>query len=207
MARNTSPRGKIVRRFGINIFGSEKYNKILQKKPNMPGKDLSYRRKKMSVYGVQLNEKQKVKLMYGILERQFRRYFEIASRKKGKTGENLIQVLESRLDNVVFRMHFAQTRRQARQIVLHKHVTVNNEIVNIPSYQLKAGDVVSINENYRKNVLVLDALKMVGSYGVLPHVEVNPDTCTGTFRIVPEKKDIPDLTEINEQLIVELYSK
>ncbi|HBD92810.1 MAG: 30S ribosomal protein S4 [Spirochaetes bacterium GWF1_31_7] len=207
MARNTSPRGKIVRRFGINIFGSEKFNKLLQKKPNMPGKDLSYRKKKLSVYGTQLIEKQKAKLMYGVLERQFKRYFEIATSKKGKTGENLISILESRLDNVVYRMHFAQSRRQSRQIVLHKHITVNGQTVNIPSYQLKAGDVVSVTEGYRKNILVLEALKSVGSYGVLSHIEVDADNCTGTFKNVPEKKDIPDIMEINEQLIVELYSK
>lgn len=207
MARNRSPRGKVVRRFGINIFGNEKYDKLLQKKPNMPGKDMSYRKKKQSVYGTQLSEKQKVKLMYGILERQFRRYFEIASRKKGKTGENLVGILESRLDNVVFRMHFAQSRRQARQFVLHKHVLVNDTVVNIPSYQLKEGDIVKIAEGYKKNILVLEALKKVGSYGVLPHLDVDADNCVGTFKSVPEKKDISDLTEINEQLIVELYSK
>ena len=135
MARNRSPRGKVVRRFGANIFGIEKYDKLLQKKPNLPGKDLSFRKKKASVYSVQLNEKQKVKLMYGVLERQFRRYFDIASRKKGVTGDNLLEILESRLDNVVYRLHFARSRRQARQFVLHKHVLVNGEIVNIPSYQ------------------------------------------------------------------------
>ena len=207
MATNRSPRGKIVRRFGVNIFGNEKYSRLLQRKPNGPGKDLSFRKKKQSVYGTQLTEKQKVKLMYGVLEKQFRRYFEIASRKKGKTGDNLIAILESRLDNVVYRMHFAQTRRQARQAVLHKHVLVNNQIVNIPSFQLKAGDVIEVVDGYKKNIQVLESLKRVSSYGVLPHLEVNADNCSGIFKVVPEKKDIVDLTDINEQLIVELYSK
>ncbi len=207
MATNRSPRGKIVRRFGVNIFGVEKYDKLLQKKPNLPGKDLSFRKKKASVYSTQLSEKQKVKLMYGVLEKQFRRYFDIASRRKGATGENLLQVLESRLDNVVYRLHFARTRRQARQIVLHKHILVNGAVVNIPSYMVKPGDVIEVKENYRKNVLVLDALKLVGSYGVLSHLEVNADTCTGTYKNVPVKSEVPDLAGVNEQLIVELYSK
>ncbi|MBQ2294961.1 MAG: 30S ribosomal protein S4 [Spirochaetales bacterium] len=207
MARNRSPRGKVVRRFGANIFGIEKYDKLLQKKPNLPGKDLSFRKKKASVYSIQLNEKQKVKLMYGVLERQFRRYFDIASRKKGVTGDNLLEILESRLDNVVYRLHFARSRRQARQFVLHKHVLVNGEIVNIPSYQLKPGDKIEIRENYKKNLQLLDALKAVSSYGVLSHLEVNPDACSGVFKNVPAKADVPDLTGINEQLIVELYSK
>lgn len=206
MARNRGAKGKIVRRFGVNIFGNPKFDKILKKKPYGPGQS-SLRRKKVSVYGMQLNEKQKLKYMYGVLEKQFRRYFDIANRKKGITGDNLIQILESRLDNIVYRMRFATTRDQARQIVLHKHIEVNGRIVNVPSYQVKEGDVITVKEKSKKMTVILDSLKLVGSYGVMPWLEVDVDNATGTVKQIPRRSEVTDLEGINEQLVVELYSK
>ena len=206
MARNRSPKGKIVRRFGMNIFGNPKYDNLLKKKPYGPGKN-TIRRKKQSVYGIQLNEKQKLKYMYGVLERQFRKYFDIANRQKGITGENLIKILESRLDNVVYRMRFATTRSQARQLVLHRHIEVNGKLVNIPSYRLKEGDVISVKEKSKKLKIVLESLKMVSSHGVMPWMDVDVDNASGEFKQLPRRNEITDLSEINEQLVVELYSK
>ncbi|MCG8568913.1 MAG: 30S ribosomal protein S4 [Spirochaetes bacterium] len=206
MARNRSPKGKVVRRFGANIFGNPKYDRLLKKKPYGPGKS-SLRRKKQSVYGQQLNEKQKMKLMYGVLERQFRRYFEIANQKKGVTGENLIQILETRLDNIVYRMRFASTRSQARQLVLHKHVEVNGKIAGIPSYQVKIGDVISVKEKSKNLKIVLESLKMAGSQGIYPWLEVDVDNKSGTVKQIPRKSEVTDLKDVNEQLVVELYSK
>lgn len=207
MARFRGAKGKIVRRFGINIFGNNKYDKVLEKKPYGPGQAGQNRRRKVSVYGKQLVEKQKVKYMYGVLEKQFRRYYKNANRQMGKTGENLIKILERRLDNVIYRMHFAVSRDQARQLVLHKHVMVNGQIVNIPSYQLKEGDVISLKEKSKKLKVVLEALKDVSSEGVAPWLQVDADKCEGSYKIDPRREDIPDLKDIDEQLIVELYSK
>jgi small subunit ribosomal protein S4 len=163
--------------------------------------------KKMSVYGVQLKEKQKVKQIYGVLERQFRRYFEIANRQKGITGENLIKILETRLDNILYRMHFASSRAQARQLILHGHVEVNGRKVNIPSYNLKEGDVVSFKEKSRELPVVVEAMKMIDTQGVMPWLDVDKSKVTGTLKQIPRRSEIVDLTDINEQLIVELYSK
>lgn len=206
MATNRSPKGKIVRRFGMNIFGNPKYDKILKKKPYGPGQS-ALKRKKQSVYGIQLNEKQKIKLMYGVLERQFRRYFEKANRQKGITGENLIKILESRLDNIVYRMRLATSRSQARQIVLHKHIEVNGRTVNIPSYQVKPGDTITVREKSKKMKVILESLKLVGSDGVVPWLEVNVDNASGVVHQIPRRSEITDLKDINEQLVVELYSK
>jgi small subunit ribosomal protein S4 len=212
MARYTDASCRLCRREGEKLFlkgtrcYTEKCALSRPKRSYAPGQH-GMAKKKQSEYCLQLREKQKTKRYYGVLEKQFHGYFELASKKKGVTGENLLSILETRLDNVVYRLHFARSRRQARQFVLHKHILVNGEIVNIPSYQLKPGDKIEVRENYKKNLQLLDALKAVSSYGVLSHLEVNPDACSGVFKNVPAKADVPDLTGINEQLIVELYSK
>ena len=172
-----------------------------------PGKSQGTRMKKMSVYGVQLKEKQKVKQIYGVLEKQFRRYFEIANRQKGITGENLIKILETRLDNVIYRMHFAGSRAQARQIILHGHVQVNGRKVNIPSYNLKEGDVVSFKESSKGLAVIAEAMKQIETLGLMPWLDVDKANMTGTLKQIPRRSEIVDLTDINEQLIVELYSK
>lgn len=183
----------------------DKKDNLLRK--GVPGKPASVRMKKISNYGIQLKEKQKVKNIYGILEKQFRRYFEISSRKKGITGDNLIILLETRLDNIIYRMHFQSSRKQARQFVLHGHVEVNDRIVNIPSFNVKEGDKIKVKEKSRKMKTVLESLKMVGTHGVVPWLEVNPDKAEGIVKQVPRRSEIQDEANINEQLIVELYSK
>ena len=146
MSKVDTPKGKLVRKFGENIFGNPKYDNLLNKKPYTPGQHGPNRRRRLSNYGVQLQEKQKIKAMYGVLERQFRNLFDRASRSKGVTGEVLLQLCESRLDNVVFRLGIAPSRNAARQLVSHRHITVNGGIVNIPSYSLKPGDIVAVRE-------------------------------------------------------------
>ena len=177
------------------------------KKKGMPGKAPRARMRKRSDYGVQLREKQKVKRMYVMLEKQFKLVFSRAERMKGITGENLMSLLERRLDNAVYRMHFASSRKQARQLVSHGHVAVNGKKVNIPSYTLRAGDEVEIAENSRKLLVVKESLKEYSRSGVAPWLEVDPDRATGKVRVLPQKGDITDAAGINEQLIVELYSK
>jgi len=177
------------------------------KRKGLPGKAASARLKKISNYGVQLKEKQKLKNLYGVLEKQFRRYFEIANRKKGITGDNLIILLETRLDNILFRMHMATSRSQARQIILHGHVEVNGTKVNIPSYNVKKDDIISIKENSKKKKIILDALKKVGTEGIVPWLEVNVDKAEGVIKELPRRSDIKYIGTINEQLVVELYSK
>ncbi|MCK4796351.1 MAG: 30S ribosomal protein S4 [Spirochaetes bacterium] len=178
---------------------------LLRKGP--PGKPAGIRLKKISNYGIQLREKQKIKNIYGVLERQFRRYFNIASRKKGITGENLIILLETRLDNIIYRMHFLASRNQARQFILHRHIEVNGILVNIPSYNVKKDDVITIRNKSKKKKVVLESLKRVGSDGVAPWLEVNPDEVRGIVKQIPRRSEIVDLRNINEQLVVELYSK
>lgn len=206
MARFTGPKGKIVRRFGINIFGNVKYDKLLKKKPYRPGQH-GQLRKKPSDYTLQLVEKQKLKYMYGVLEKQFRRYFDIANRKKGKTGDNLIKILETRLDNIIYRMHFATTRDQARQLILHRHILVNGKIVNIPSFSVKEGDVIEVKEKSKKLKNILESLRLVGTVGVYPWLDVDVDKVQGNFKQIPERNEVLDLSDVNEQLVVELYSK
>ncbi len=169
-----------------------------------PGQHGVSRRAKISEYGVQLREKQKIKRSYGLLETQFRNYFEKAAKQKGRTGENLIKLLERRLDNVVFRLGFASSRKQARQLIKHRHILVNSNLVDIPAYLLKAGDVVQIKEKSKKLDLVHNSLKRVkdNTYGWLT---VDKATLSGTFVQVPERADVP--LNANEQLVVELYSK
>jgi len=204
MARYTGPKGKIVRKFGENIFGNPKFDKLLAKKGHPPGQH-GLARKKFSDYALQLREKQKVKYMYGMLEKQFRLFFKKAERMKGVTGDNLLQLLESRLDNTVYRLGFAVSRTQARQMVLHKHIMVNNRVVNIPSFILKAGDVIQIRENSRRLAMFHDALKKVRSEGIYPWLELDKAQMMGTYLDKPQREDIP--VNVQENMIVELYSK
>jgi small subunit ribosomal protein S4 len=203
MARYRGPKHKISRRFGENIFETDK--NPLDKRPYPPGQHGRSRRRKVSEYGLQLVEKQKVKYMYGILERQFRRYFKEAARRQGVTGTNLLQMLESRLDNFVFRAGFAATRPQARQFVTHGHFLVNDRPVNIPSYELKAGDRVSLREKSRKNVFILESIKKRAARGRVPYVSLDEAAFVASYLNEPERGDMP--INVQEQLIVELYSK
>ena len=202
MARYTGPRSKIARKFGEPIFGPDK---VFEKKNYPPGMHGNMRkRKKTSEYGVQLQEKQKAKFTYGVLERQFSNLFKKASRSKGITGEALLQLLESRLDNVVFRMGIAPTRAAARQLVSHRHITVNGKLVDIPSYIVKAGEFVGVREKSKSLEVITESLS--GSRrNAYSWIEWDADKMTGRFLNMPEREDIPE--NIKEQLIVELYSK
>ena len=200
MARYRGPRTRISRKFGTPIFGA---SKALQKKNYPPGQHGRGRRKKQSEYAIQLAEKQKAKHSYGVLERQFSNAFDKASRKGGITGELLLQLLESRLDNTVFRLGIAPTRRGARQLVSHKHITVNGEIVNIPSYSLKADDFVGVRERSKSLEVITKSLSSrISSYSWL---EWDPAKMAGKYLNPPGREEIPE--NIKEQLIVELYSK
>jgi len=201
MARYTGPTSKKARAFGEAIFGFDKAFERKKYRPGMHGN--SRRRKQSSDYATQLMEKQKAKYTYGVLERQFRNTFEKATRKKGVTGEVLLQLCESRLDNVVFRMGVSPTRSGARQLVSHRHITVNGEIVNIPSYSLKAGDVVGVREK-SKSLEVIER-SLANNSSVHEWITWNGAQKEGTFVAVPERLQIPE--NIKEQLIVELYSK
>jgi small subunit ribosomal protein S4 len=201
MARYTGPKTKISRIFGEPILGS---CKNLSKNSNPPGMHGANRkRKQLGEYALQLREKQKAKYTYGILEKQFRKIFEEAARIKGVTGENLIKLLESRLDNTVFRMGIAPSRPAARQLVSHKHITVNGDLVNIPSYVLKPGDIVSIKEKSMHNPSVTSVIRPKNTK--INWVDFNETTMVGTFVAIPERESIPE--NIKEQLIVELYNK
>ncbi|HNY43416.1 MAG TPA: 30S ribosomal protein S4 [Bacteroidales bacterium] len=202
MARYTGPRSKIARKFGEPIYGPDK---VLEKKNYPPGiHGLNKKRKKTSEYGIQLREKQKVKYTYGLLERQFRNTFKKADSKKGVTGVVLLQLLESRLDNVVFRLGLAPTRAAARQLVSHRHIVVNDKVCNIPSYQLKPGDIVGVRERSKALEVVNNALSGF-NHSKYPWLEWDADAMAGKFMSIPEREDIPE--NIKEQLIVELYSK
>ncbi|GHV64742.1 30S ribosomal protein S4 [Spirochaetia bacterium] len=179
---------------------------INRKRP-APGKDPKARAGKRSDYGVQLREKQKLKRIYGMQEKQFGLFFERALRMTGITGENLFVLLERRLDNVVYRLRFASSRSQARQVVLHGHITVNGKRVNVPSYLVKAEDEIAIGETSKGLVIVKDALKEFGKSGVMPWLQLDPDAMKGKFLVSPRRSDITDLGDIKEQMIVELYSK
>lgn len=201
MARYRGPKSKVARKFNDPIFGP---SKAVQKKPYGPGQHGRGRRKKKSEYAIQLNEKQKAKYTYGVLERQFANLFHKASRKSGITGEVLLQLLEARLDNVVFRLGISPTRPGARQLVLHKHILVNGSIVNIASYTLKAGDVISVREKSKSLEVVLDSLTGNRSQKY-SWLEWNNSEMSGRLMTLPEREEIPE--NIQEQLIVELYSK
>jgi small subunit ribosomal protein S4 len=179
----------------------------INKKRAAPGKDPKARAGKRSDYGFQLREKQKLKRIYGMQEKQFSLFFERALRMPGITGENLFELLERRIDNVVYRMRFAVSRTQARQVVLHGHVTVNGKRVNVPSYLVRPNDVIEIKESSKNLVVVKDALKEFGKSGLMPWLQLDPDAMKGTFMAVPRRSDITDLADIKEQMIVELYSK
>lgn len=205
MAKYQGNRGKIVRKFGENIFGNAKYDRLLNRKPYAPGQHGQTRRRRLSNYGVQLNEKQKIKFMYGLLEKQFRNYFEKAEQLKGETGTNLLQLLEARLDNVVYRLGLAPTRPAARQMVNHCHFLVNNKKVNIPSYQVKPGDVIQVREKSKKMDIILESMRRIKGDIDLPWLELDKAKMQGSYIANPER-DQMNLT-VNEQLVVELYSK
>ena len=201
MARYTGPSTKIARKFGEPIFGSDKY---FEKRNFPPGQHGASRKRarKATDYGAQLKEKQKVKYMYGLLERQFRNTYEKASRMSGQKGENLLFLLESRLDNLVYRLGIAPTRAAARQLVLHKHITLNGQVVNIPSVIVKAGDVVAVRERSKSLEVIQNSVASATRYSWL---DFDTKTLSGKFLNVPARTEIPE--NINEQLIVDLYSK
>ena len=201
MARYTGPKTKIARKFGEPIYGSDKYYEKRNFPPGQHG--AAKKRKKVSEYGLQLNEKQKAKYTYGILERQFRNLFDKASKKKGITGVILLQLIESRLDNVVYRLGIAPTRDAARQLVSHRHITVNGRVLNIPSAMLKPGDIVAVREKSKSLEVITNAVE--GHSNTFSWLEWDSATLTGKFMNYPNRDDIPET--INEQLIVELYSK
>ena len=205
MAKINTPRGKLVRKFGENIFGNPKYDRLLNRKPYGPGQHAQTRRGKISNYGTQLQEKQKIKFMYGLLEKQFRITFKKAEKLKGETGTNMLQLLESRLDNVVYRLGFSPTRPAARQLVSHKHFLVNGIAVNIPSYTLKPGDTISVRDRSKKMDIILNSIRTIKGDIDLSWLELDKAKMTGIFFNVPER-DQMNLT-VNEQLVVELYSK
>jgi small subunit ribosomal protein S4 len=179
----------------------------INKKRPAPGKDPKARAGKRSDYGIQLREKQKLKRIYGMQEKQFGLFFERALRMPGITGENLFVLLERRLDNVVYRLRFAASRSQARQIVLHGHIAVNGKRVNVPSYLVKPEDEIAVGETSKTLVVVKDSLKEFGKSGVMPWLHLDPDTMKGKFLTAPRRSDITDLADVKEQMIVELYSK
>ena len=201
MARYTGPKTKIARKFGEAIYGSDKY---LSRRNFPPGQHGNNRRRKTSEYGVQLREKQKAKYTYGLLERQFRNLFNKAERSKGITGEVLLQLLECRLDNVVYRLGLAKTRPAARQLVSHRHITVDGNVVNIPSYSVKPGQVVAVREKSKSLEVIADSLAGF-NHSKYPWMEWDDASKTGKLLHIPDRADIPE--NIKEHLIVELYSK
>ena len=207
MARYIGPKAKLSRREGTDLFLKSARRSIADKakfdtKPGQHGRTSGQR---TSDYGLQLREKQKVKRMYGVLEKQFRRYFEEADRRRGNTGANLLGLLETRLDNVVYRMGVGSTRAEARQMVSHKAITVNGQCVNIPSYLVKSGDVIAVREKSKKQARVVEALQLAAQVGFPAWVEVSQDKVEGTFKQVPDRDQFG--ADINESLIVELYSR
>jgi len=206
MARYIGPKCKLSRREGTDLFLKSGVRALESKckAEAIPGQH-GARRGRLSDYGVQLREKQKVRRIYGVLEKQFRNYYKEAARLKGATGENLLQLLESRLDNVVYRMGFGSTRAESRQMVSHKAILVNGIVVNIASYQVKAGDVVSLREKAKKQLRVQSAMALAAQRGEPEWIEVNSEKLEGVFKSVPDRQELS--SEINENLIVELYSK
>ncbi|HUK02957.1 MAG TPA: 30S ribosomal protein S4 [Steroidobacteraceae bacterium] len=207
MARYVGPRCKLARREGTDLFltGGSKPLESKCKFSVPPGGIKGERRQRLSDYGLQLREKQKLRRMYGVLERQFSNYYEEAARRTGATGENLLKLLECRLDNVVYRMGFAATRAEARQLVAHKAITVNEQAVTIASYQCRAGDVVQVREKSRKQLRIQSALNVAQQVGLPEWVEVDDKQMRGVFKTVPARDDV--LPDINENLVIELYSK
>jgi small subunit ribosomal protein S4 len=206
MARYLGPKCKLSRREGTDLFLKSSVRPLESKCriESAPGQH-GAKRGRLSDYGIQLREKQKLRRMYGVLERQFRRYYKEAARRTGATGQTLLQILECRLDNVVYRMGFAVTRAEARQLVSHKAIEVNGKIVNIASYQVKAEDVISVRESAKTQLRIVSALQVAKQVGLPEWVEVDETKMTGKFKAVPERTDF--LPDINENLVVELYSK
>ncbi|AIY39580.1 30S ribosomal protein S4 [Collimonas sp. NPDC087041] len=207
MARYIGPKAKLSRREGTDLFLKSARRSLdskckLDSKPGQHGRTSGAR---TSDYGNQLREKQKVKRMYGILERQFRRYFAEADRRKGNTGETLLRLLEARLDNVIYRMGFGSTRAESRQLVSHKAFTVNGNVVNIASYQVKTGDVIAVREKAKKQVRIIEALQLAEQGGMPSWVSVDAKKMEGTFKSLPDRNEIAN--DVNESLIVELYSR
>ncbi len=207
MARYLGPKCKLSRREGTDLFlkSGVKPLDAKCKLETPPGQTQGGRRGRLSDYGLQLREKQKLRRMYGVLERQFRGYYKKAARQKGSTGQNLLRLLEGRLDNTVYRMGFASTRAEARQLVSHKAVQVNGQTVNVASYQVSAGDSVEIREKARSQERIKNALSIAGQVGLPDWVEVDEKSMSGTLKALPEREEI--LPDINENLVVELYSK
>jgi small subunit ribosomal protein S4 len=206
MARYVGPTCKLSRREGTDLFLKSRVRALdskckMEKVPGQAGE----RRRRLSDYGVQLREKQKLRRIYGVLERQFRTYYQRAAQKKGATGENLLQILERRLDNVVFRMGFGSTRAEARQLVSHKAIEVNGKPINIPSFQVSPADEISVREKARKQVRIQGAIALAEQYGYPEWLEVDAKTMKGVFKRIPERGDLA--ADINENLIVELYSR
>ena len=206
MARYLGPKCKLMRREGTDLFLKSRVRSVdskcnMEKVPGQSGD----RRRRLSDYGVQLREKQKVRRLYGVLERQFRNYYKEAGRVKGPTGENLLRLLETRLDNVVYRLGFGATRNEARQLVSHKSIEVNGKVVNIPSYRINPEDVISVAEKSKKQERIKSAISLAEQYGAPEWLEVDGNAMKGTFKRYPDRAELP--AEINEQLIVELYSK
>lgn len=205
MAKFKEAKGKLVRRFGENIFGNPKYDKLLNRKSYLPGQHGQTRRRRISNYGLQLQEKQKIKYMYGLLEKQFRNNFKKADKMKGETGTIMLQLLERRLDNVIYRLGFAPTRPSARQLVNHGHFYVNGKSVNIPSYSVKPGDSISVREKSKKLDIILESMKRIKGDIELPWLQLDKAKMQGIFLEIPER-DQMNLT-FDERLVVELYSK
>ena len=207
MARYTGPRCRLSRREGMDLMLTSR-TRSLDSKCKLdapPGQHGARRQRRSSDYALQLREKQKLRRMYGVLERQFRNYYKEAARRRGATGENLLRLLECRLDNIVYRMGFGSTRAESRQLVSHKSVMVNGRCVNIPSYQVALSDVVTIRERSRKQQRIQDSLALTEQYGFPGWVEVDVEKMEGMLKSLPEREDLPP--DINEQLVVELYSK
>ncbi len=206
MARYIGPKCKLSRREGVDLFLKSGARPLASKcNAERPPGQHGGRRMRLSDYGLQLREKQKLRRMYGVLERQFRNYYKKAAQRKGSTGENLLRLLECRLDNVVYRMGFGSTRAETRQLVSHCAVMVNGKMVNIPSYQVKPEDVISIREKARNQVRIQNALQLAQSVGTAEWVDVDSGKLSGVFKRIPDRSDLPP--DINESLVVELYSK
>ncbi len=206
MARYLGPTCKLARRENTDLFLKSGVRSLESKcKPESAPGMHGARRGRLSDYGVQLREKQKVRRIYGVLEKQFRNYYKNAANKKGATGENLLQLLEGRLDNVVYRIGFGSTRAESRQLVSHNSILVNDNVVNIASYQVQPGDVVSVREKAKKQLRIQSAMSLAAQRGYVEWIEVNESKFEGTYKAAPDRADLP--SEINESLIVELYSK
>jgi len=206
MARYTGPTCKLARREGTDLALKSRARSLdtkcnLEKVPGQAGE----RRRRISDYGLQLREKQKVRRIYGVMEKQFRNYYKQAAGAKGATGENLLRLLERRLDNVVYRMGFGSTRAEARQLVSHKGILVNGQRINVPSFQVSEADQIEVREQARKQVRIQNAIALAEQYGFADWIEVDTNALKGVFKRVPDREDLP--SEINESLIVELYSK